>query len=466
MITRIFSVLIILINSNMLWGQDIKIEPIVFGIYKSSGDIWQVEDNPVSFAGWGVKGNIAQDRWQLEVDLILMRFFGLTGLPNRFSPEQGFSWKQHATGTVEEFDTDYTSMKLTYQVGGFTAMLGKYSQSWGPGLHSLTISDKPPTYPQFGFDWWISDNLHFSYLHGDLFSGLQSQSVDLDSSLFGSRKVYLDRYVAAHRLEWQPFDGVTVGVLESVVYGGRGIETIYLMPVMSFWSAQHYMGDTDNVQMSADLSWQLSQTLKLYGVFLMDEWRPQSTFKKTNRNWFAWQGGFELRSIIGDQDYLAAEATWTDHRINRHRFPINDFYSHDYPLGHWIGPHAQSLMAYYLLPRWGYRFMLSYLYAKRGELTDEMITDQYNTIPYERFSGNTETIQNLDVIVTKPVWRKLWLEIAVSHCWWANAGFNPASPATGNLEDISKTSLNVGFYYNFNLPGYPITLIRSLDPEN
>lgn len=452
--------LTILLCGVQLYAQSISIEPILFGIHRSSGGIWQGEAKPISFAGWGVRGNVEYGRWQFDADLVLMRFFGLDSLPNRFSPEQGFSWQQHSRGVADELDTDYSSMKMTYKVGGFTAMLGKFSQNWGPGLHSLTVSDKPPTYPQFGFEWRINEKWHFSYLHGDLFSGIVDSRAALDSSLFGTRRIYSDRYIAVHRLEWSPVDQLTGGLVESVIYGGRGIETIYLMPIMSFWSAEHYLGDLDNVQMSADLTLRPTPSLALYGVFMMDEWRPQDTFKEANRNWFAWQGGLDWRSILLDEDRLVMEGTWTDHRINRHRFPINDFYSHGYPVNHWIGAHAQSLFASYTLPKWGSRLMVSYLYAQRGAFTDTMVTAQYNTIPYD-FSDKTETIQTFDVVVARPIWRKLWLEITVSRVWWANAGFNPTEPEAGNLEDVDKTSFNVGFYYNFDFPGYSITFLQS-----
>ena len=286
--------LVIILASAQLWGQDIAVEPIFFGIYRSSGGIWQGEAKPIRFAGWGVRGNVEYGRWRLDADLVLMRFFGLDNLPNRFSPEQGFSWQSNATGVAEELDTDYSSMKMTYRAGGFTAMLGKFSQSWGPGLHSLTVSKKPPTYPQFGFDWRINEKLRFSYYHGDLYSQIEDSLATLYSGMAGIKSIYLDRYIATHRLEWSPVEWLTVGLVESVVYGARSIETIYLLPFMSIWSAEHYLGDTDNVQMSADLAWQPRPGLKFYGVFMMDEWRPEVTFKETNRNWFAWQGGAGL----------------------------------------------------------------------------------------------------------------------------------------------------------------------------
>ena len=475
--------LVVILTSAQLVGQGIAIEPIFFGIHRSTGGVWQGEAKPTYFAGWGIQGEVAYGRWTLQADLINMRFFGLRGLPNRFSPEQGFSWHQHATGAPEEFDTDYSSVKMVYEIGGFKALLGKFSQNWGPGLHSLTMSAKPPTYPQFGFEWRLSNRLRFIYTHGELFSGIIDtlRTPPTGRNLVGGQKVYLDRFIAAHRLEWRPVDWLTLGLVESVVYGARSIETVYLMPFMSIWSAEHYLGDTDNVQMSADLTWRPHPGLKLYGVFLMDEWRPQDTFKETNRNWFAWQGGLDWRSVLLGEDRLVAEATWTDHRIIRHRFPINDFYSHGYlsrdgylsedgyrynpgyPAGHWIGAHAQSLFMAYILPRWGSRFMVSYLYAKRGELTWDMLVDQYRNILYKRFSGSTETVQTFDVTVGRPVWKKLWVELGFSLIDWNNAGFDPAKPEVGNGNDVykNKTSITVGFYYNFNFPGYLTTLLQA-----
>ena len=443
-------------------GKEISITPIVFGIHRTEAGTWHPDKQPVSFVGWGLRGAATHSRWQIEAELILMRFFGLQQIPNRFSPEQGFNWQQHATGKLEEFDTDYSNFELTYQNKGLTAFLGKLSPKWGPALHSIVVSQKAPTYPQFGFEWQINEQLHFYYFHGELFSGMRDNShSSLDSSLFGDRTIYFDRYIAAHRLEWNIVASVTLGLSESVVYGGRGIETIYLLPFMSLWSAQHYLGDTDNVQMSADLTWRFGDYLNVYGVFFMDEWQPQSTFREDNHNWFGWQVGFNGRSVFIADDLLLLEGTWTDHRIYRHKYPVNDYYHHGYPMGHWSGPHAQSLFMAYVLPYREARFMASYLYSKRGELLTEMIEDQYQEQPYRRFTGETETLQTLDVTMGRELFSRLWLELGVSRVMWHNAGFNPAEPEAGELQNINKTSLTLGFYYNFSLPGYHITMLQS-----
>ena len=39
---------------------------------------------------------------------------------------------------------------------------------------------------------------------------------------------------------------------------------------------------------------------------------------------------------------LQLEYNFTDQRIYMHKYPINDFYSNEKPLGFWAGPHAQE----------------------------------------------------------------------------------------------------------------------------
>ena len=465
MIAPIFSkpiqiVLIAAAVGTTLQAQTVTVEPIFFGMHRTTGGLWRAGEEPISFAGWGARGVVHQGKWSLAADFINMRFFGLTTLPNPFSPEQGFSWRQSPPGEPDEFDTDYGELVMTYDGGSFQAVVGKFAEQWGPGLHSLTLSEKPPTYPQFGFDWQLNAKVRVIYRHGDLVSRVPDSSrTSIYSGPIGQGRIQVSRHVAAHRLEIAPVDRLTVGFTELVIYGSRGLELAYLLPFIPYWHVQHYLGDIDNVQMSADITVDLLPGLSLYGVFLMDEWRPQDTFKTGNRNWFAWQGGLDGRSIILEQDRLLVEATWTDHRVYRHRFPVNDAASHGYPLGNWIGPHAQSLQVSYQLPWQDSRWSVAYLYAQRGELTTGMLEEQYATVPYDRFSGETETVGSLELTMVRNVYRKLWLEAGISRIRWDNAGFNPAKPAP--TEDVAKTSIQLGFYYNFDLPGYTIT--RMLD---
>ena len=68
-------------------------------------------------------------------------------------------------------------------------------------MQSLFLSRKSPTYPQFGFDWPITPRIHFSYFHGELFSGVRDEGTLL-GGVRGQQKIWAERYIAAHRVEW------------------------------------------------------------------------------------------------------------------------------------------------------------------------------------------------------------------------------------------------------------------------
>ncbi len=450
--------LAVLLCGVQLYAQSISVEPVAFAIHRSNGGIWRWDEGPATLIGYGVQGKVTHGHWTLSNEVIGTHFFGLDNLPDHFSPEHGFSWKIQVTDSLDEFASDYTSMILSYEVNGFRAYAGKMSLDWDPAIHSMILSEKSPTFPQFGFDWQVNEKWRFAYTHGELFTGILDTSLG-STGLLGDRKVYLDRFVAIHRLEWSPFKRLTFAFNESVIYGGRGIETMYLMPFILFFSAEHYLGDTDNIQMSGDISWQPTPDMRLYGIFFMDDWDVLATFKESNANHFGWQAGVDWHSMLKEEDRLAIEATWTDHRLYLHRFKVNDYYNRDYPLGHWIGPHAQSLFAAYVFPYRRLRLVLGYNYAKRGEFTEQMLSDKYRRVHYQRFTGETETMQHLSFSVYYPLWGKFWLEAGVERLFWKHPDFDLAQPEPSQIGNVAKTSFTLSFYYNFSLPGYPVSML-------
>ena len=104
--------------------------------------------------------------------------------------------------------------------------------------------------------------------------------------------------------------------------------------------------------------------------------------------------------------------------------------------------------------------MLGYNYAKRGELTEQMLIDKYHRVFYQRFTGETETMQQLAFNVFYPILGKLWIEVGVERLFWNHPDFDPYEPAPSQVGKVAKTSFSLGFYYNFTLPGYPISLLR------
>ena len=452
----------------VLSAQALDIKPVIYMGYRSSGGIWRWEPSSVSMIAYGVQGKTSGERWTLESEILGLQFIGINDFPNPLSPEHAsYSWVVRSSDPLEEFATDYTMMKLSYDLGSMALSVGKFNRPFGPGLNSIILSDKSPAYPQFGFDWAINDKWQFAYYHGDVHSGLiDSLRTDLDNPLIGSRRIFLKRYIATHRLQWKPVPSISLAFTETVIYGGRDIEFAYLLPFTLFFSAEHFLGDNDNVQMAFDAAWKPRKKLKLYAVWFIDEWTVTRTFKDPNRNWFAWQGGLEAASLLVQNDRLIVEGAWTDYRVYRHRFRINTFENRGYPIGHWMGAHAQSLQLVYVLPVGNINLIANYIYLKRGELTAQMLADQYRLPPFgdaeqvPRFEGETETRHQLSLSALAPIWKDLSLQAEMEFIQWDHPDFDPARPvSTTTVGIIFKTSFNLAIYYNFDLPGYAITFL-------
>ena len=449
-----------LISLSVALGQSLDLEPIVFSMVRSTGDWWQPDARPVSYSGAGIRGVYKKGNLEISSEFVNTRFSGLTQFPSRFTPEEALSSKAHATFQEDEFDSDYTNMLIKYRFRDLQVLAGKYHLNWGIAENNILGSSKAPTVPRFGFDWQILDWLNFKYDHAKLNSGLIDTLLsEASPTRYRGREIIRNRYFVTHRLEITfPF-GLVLAGSESVVYGDRSLEMVYLLPFLSYWSAQHFLGDLDNTWISLEASLQIRSGVTVYGIFLMDEWRPQWTFQDNNRNWFGWEYGLLARDLVRTGDQLRIEGTWTDHRIYRHGFPVNDYYSHGNPVGHWTGPHAQSLSLGYHLPVGKGFVSTRYFLAKRGELTEQMVRDQYASVPYSRFSGNMETLRSTRLALYWPTLRDTWLEISVTNNDWMNAGFDPFNPSAQTSGDIQKWSLNFGVYHNFSLNGYDASFL-------
>ena len=109
---------------------------------------------------------------------------------------------------------------------------------------------------------------------------------------------------------------------------------------MPFWSAQHSLGDTDNLQMGFDVDY-INNKNRLYFAFLMDEWAPYDTFNSDHHIWFAMQLGFSRtfrHNMLFKIEYARLEP-----QVYMHDFPINMSYNYNYPVGYWSGGDSEDI---------------------------------------------------------------------------------------------------------------------------
>ena len=369
--------------------------------------------------------------------------------PNlNFENSRGFYNNNYRWYQSSDFNINYTTNKT------LSFYFGKNRTKWSEGNSSLFLSDNTPSYPQIGFSWNILELLKFEYFYGSLSSQISDTTTANQYIGVGKRNIFYLRCIAAHKLTWQILPFINLNLMELVIFGNRNIEYTYLMPFIPFWSTQSYNGDIDNIQICGEIIIK-NDKKSVYASLFVDEWRPEWTFDEINRNWFGYQLGFYSTNLISRKDMFRIEYTWTDHRVYRHRFQINDSYSHGYSMGFWAGPHAEETFIEYEIPFKNF-IIRSYLSSmKRGELSSEMLDRQYietkeNPI-FERYKNTYESRNIYSIKIEKYIFKNQYLIYFENQLIdWKNPGFNPFQ--NGIIKkDIKKNSLNIGLTYLINI---------------
>ena len=442
-----------MIFSTFLYSQDFEINPVLEYGYESDSEEYHLKDVEIHDFEVGFVGNYIGEKLNIQAHMAYHLMDGVNYEQSQFTAVQGLHFIRKDPG-LDDKQRNYYVSDLQVKYGDSTSYvyLNKWDKHWGPGVRSLTVSHKIPTFPHLGFRLSVTDQIQLEYFHGQLRSGI------VDSSYLNyfeeGKTVQTMRNIAGHRLDWQPLNKWIFSISELVIYANRSLEMAYLFPFIPFFPIQNYLNDTDNILMSADVQYFHQNNFQIYGAFLMDEWSPSYTFEKDNHNWFGWQTGINWKDIYLQQDRLRLEYTWTDHRIYRHRFPVNDFYSWGYPVGYWAGPHTQELYADYSFSLGDNHFKIIFSNAKRGILTDSLLTDQYsrpNDDPiYERFSEGTEEKWVIFLSLNRNITVKLNVNLSYTFVDWENAGFNPTVPLLEeDLPDITKHSMGIAIRYQY-----------------
>ena len=91
----------------------------------------------------------------------------------------------------------------------------------------------------------------------------------------------------------------------------------------------------------------------------------------------------------------------------------------------------------------------TYSDVTRGELTEEMLENQYEDILYKRFSGNSENRMVIGVLIQRSFIKdQLGVQTGVEFIHWNKPGFDPYKSDPSLREDIEKWSISMGIYYN------------------
>lgn len=260
------------------------------------------------------------------------------------------TWERfgHAAGYGTHVYHDETVAYLLLNLPYVEIELGKNNNRWGPGrTGALALSDYATSYDQIKLSarFWKA---RFTYVHG--FLRQYPPLTDREYVVNGvTRKIFSNKFLAAHRLEVRPWWWLQVGLHETVIYGERNVELAYLNPINFYRSAEHFLGDRDNSMMGMDVELRPRQDIRLYAELLLDDF----SVSRVGDNWYgnktAWLAGLHLTNPLGfGRSDFRFEYVRLEPYVYTHTFPINVYQNYGTTLGHWAGPNADLLFGEWL----------------------------------------------------------------------------------------------------------------------
>lgn len=236
--------------------------------------------------------------------------------------------------------------------------LGREDVSLGYGYGSkLVLSTDHPIldFIKFNFDYGI---INFSSMHAST-TGYYSYNLDYRYT----------KYIAFNRLKLKFKNLFDVGIGETMIYSGRGIELAYLSPVNFYKFTEMSIQDRDNGTLYLDMQTKFIKNLELQGTFFLDEdilGNLSDLEKYTNKT--AYQvGAFWYEPLSINDLSLIIEYTKIRPYVYTHYDIKNNYTAYGALLGHRIGPNADELMIranYNFSER--LRFSSEYRYTRKG----------------------------------------------------------------------------------------------------
>lgn len=215
----------------------------------------------------------------------------------------------------------------------------------GNGYRSMFLSDFSQNYLYLKANWELG---RFNYQN--LFSELTAVSAQANPG-----ESYIPRkYMAAHYLSFKFSETFTVGVYEATIFkrdtsNGNGFELQYLNPVILYRTVEHLLDSEDNILVGTDFKWNLFKRVRLYGQFILDEFKFSEI--KAGNSWWANKWGIQLGAQTIDLlgiDHLDLRVEYNSVRpyTYTHSDLIGANYSHyNQALAHPLGANFREILS-------------------------------------------------------------------------------------------------------------------------
>jgi hypothetical protein len=218
---------------------------------------------------------------------------------------------------------------------------------WGTGYNGrLILSDKAPSFPHLRLKIYPADWLEFAYIHGDLTSDIFDSTTYRTSGGTRGHIQLVPKYYAAHIVSVDFTKNLKVSLGESVVYSDR-FEPVYLIPVLFFRIADHYLSKSDlnsgNAQLFSSVSYRLPQYKSRVDLSVFIDELSISNLFGSFPEAIAFTLGITRYDLFFDNLGLKIEYTRINPFVYEHDDPAQLYYNRGYLMGHWIGGNADQI---------------------------------------------------------------------------------------------------------------------------
>jgi len=306
--------------------------------------------------------------------------------------------------------------QVNYGWSSGSVSFGKYAVNIGNGRAGQIInSSKAPTYPMLRLDFRPVTWLNFIYFHGFLKSGIPDSSTYRSTSVEGRESISdIPKFIASHMFSFYIGDNLSLSVGESIIYS-ESVEPIYLIPVMFFRLADHYLSSQgsnsgDNAQVFADASYRISSIKsKLYGSVFIDELSLEKVLEGENLSSIGYTVGTEFSDLIIPNSALVIEYSRIQPFVYTNSNDAQTYTSHNYQLGHWIGSNSDMIyLSYRQNILRGLYIKLSGWYFRKGQTEDP---EQQYQLPYpSTLYGARRTDKNISLSISWEPYHNLFVK--------------------------------------------------------
>lgn len=330
--------------------------------YGRGGNFWLDTGEPIAAGRLSIRTlGCIRGGWSMLLDLANGALF--RGEPERVAQTDPDMARAPRLFLDQRSFFDRSLAVVQYQGELGRIRLGRDVVGWGYSpLGGLLFSVGSPL-----LDHLLADahykSVRFTYLHGAAI-GRDTSGRDVPT-----------KFVAAHRIQFDPSENLSIAISDAIVYSGRGLDLGYLNPLEFFVSSgmrSAERNERDNSLLAAELAWRPINRLLVYGTLLADDISFGSlgdTSASGNNNKYAWQLGMAHALSIGTwHTFIVGEYVRINPFVYAHRTIVNAWTSQGEVLGALQQPNSDRwtlALTLWLAPR--LRFSIRADYQRWGE---------------------------------------------------------------------------------------------------